>query len=121
MRYKNTYLNSNLKYDFIAHIRPTSPLRKISQMKKAIKFFMKSNFTSLRSVHEMKETAYKTFEIRKGKLKPLINSIFNDKAKFGVATFGTGVRGEQTNVKFKASGIGRFSDPTSVFVDYTDL
>ena len=42
-------------------------------MKKAIKFFMKSNFTSLRSVHEMKETAYKTFEIRKGKLKPLKN------------------------------------------------
>tara|TARA_Y100000817_G_scaffold291547_1_gene263164 strand:+ start:118 stop:798 length:681 start_codon:yes stop_codon:yes gene_type:complete len=67
----------NLKYDFIAHIRPTSPLRKISQMKKAIKFFMKSNFTSLRSVHEMKETAYKTFEIRKGKLKPLKNIKFS--------------------------------------------
>ncbi len=51
-----------------------------------------------------------------------INEIFNDKKpKIGVATFGTGVRGEQTNVKFKASGIGKFSDPTSVFVDYTDL
>ena len=51
-----------------------------------------------------------------------INEIFNDKKpKIGVATFGTGVRGEQTNVRFKASGIGKFSDPTSVFVDYTDL
>ena len=51
-----------------------------------------------------------------------INEIFNEKKpKIGVATFGTGVRGEQTNVKFKASGIGKFSDPTSVFVDYTNL
>ena len=51
-----------------------------------------------------------------------INEIFNDKKpKIGVATFGTGVRGEQTNVKFKASGIGKFSDPSSVFVDYTNL
>ena len=53
-----------------------------------------------------------------------INEIFNEKKpKIGVATFGTGVRGseENPNVKFKASGIGRFSDPTSVFVDYTDL
>ena len=51
-----------------------------------------------------------------------INEIFNDKKpKIGVATFGTGVRGDQTNVRFKPTGIGKFSDPTSVFVDYTDL
>ena len=53
-----------------------------------------------------------------------IKEIFNEKKpKIGVATFGTGVRGseENPNVRFKASGIGRFSDPTSVFVDYTDL
>ena len=51
-----------------------------------------------------------------------INEIFNEKKpKIGVATFGTGVRGDQTNVKFKSTGIGKFSDPTSVFVDYTDL
>ena len=53
-----------------------------------------------------------------------INEIFKEKKpKIGVATFGTGVRGseENPNVRFKASGIGRFSDPTSVFVDYTDL
>ena len=51
-----------------------------------------------------------------------INEIFNEKKpKIGVATFGTGVRGDQTNVRFKGSGIGRFSDPTSVFVDYTNL
>ena len=51
-----------------------------------------------------------------------INEIFNDKKpKIGVATFGTGVRGDQTNVRFKPTGIGKFSDPTSVFVDYTDF
>jgi len=51
-----------------------------------------------------------------------INEIFNEKKpKIGVATFGTGVRGDQTNVKFKPTGIGKFSDPTSVFVDYTNL
>ena len=51
-----------------------------------------------------------------------IKEIFNDKkSKIGVATFGTGVRGDQTNVRFKPTGIGKFSDPTSVFVDYTDL
>ena len=55
-----------------------------------------------------------------GKLKPLINSIFNDKAKLGVATFGTGVRGsaENPNVRFAGGGIGPFADPKSVFVDY---
>ena len=56
-----------------------------------------------------------------GKLKPLINSIFNDKAKLGVATFGTGVRGDQTNVRFRGGGIGQFRDPSSVFVDYENL
>ena len=53
-----------------------------------------------------------------------INEIFNEKKpKIGVATFGTGVRGseENPNVRFKGTGIGRFSDPTSVFVDYTNL
>jgi len=53
-----------------------------------------------------------------------INEIFNEKKpKIGVATFGTGVRGseENPNVRFKGTGIGKFSDPTSVFVDYTNL
>ena len=50
-----------------------------------------------------------------------INEIFNEKKpKIGVATFGTGVRGseENPNVRFKGTGIGRFGDPSSVFVDY---
>ena len=53
-----------------------------------------------------------------GKLRPLINAIFTEKPKLGIAAFGTGVRGKSDNVRFKGKGIGGFSDPSSVFVDY---
>ena len=54
-----------------------------------------------------------------GKLREKIDQIFTDKRpKLGVATFGTGVRGKSTNVRFTGGGIGGFSDPSSVFVDY---
>ena len=55
-----------------------------------------------------------------GKLRPLIDKIFTERPKLGVATFGTGVRGsaENPNVRFTGSGIGQFADPKSVFVDY---
>ena len=65
--------NINTNYNFIAHIRPTSPLRKVEQLKKAVKIFIGSNYNSLRSVHEMPETSYKTLEINRGLLKPLRN------------------------------------------------
>jgi len=53
-----------------------------------------------------------------GKLRPLIDKIFTERPKLGVAAFGTGVRGKSDNVRFKGKGIGQFSDPSSVFVDY---
>ena len=53
-----------------------------------------------------------------GKLRPIINAIFTDKPKLGIAAFGTGVRGKSKNVRFTGGGIGAFSDPSSVFVDY---
>ena len=51
--------------DALVHIRPTTPLRDPFILDKAIeKFFSKKNeLTSLRSVHEMSESAYKSFEI----------------------------------------------------------
>ena len=51
-------------------------------------------------------------------LRNLINQIFTDKPKLGIAAFGTGVRGKSDNVRFTGGGIGQFSDPSSVFVDY---
>lgn len=69
--------NINFDYEFIAHIRPTSPLRKTFDLNKAIKLFVKSKYNSLRSVHAMPETAYKSVEIINGKLKPLRNIKLN--------------------------------------------
>tara|TARA_Y100000590_G_C15730779_1_gene1016941 strand:- start:2957 stop:3673 length:717 start_codon:yes stop_codon:yes gene_type:complete len=62
-----------LNYDFIAHIRPTTPLRSTRDLDRAITAFSKSNYHSLRSIHEMPETAYKSFEKKGNYLKPLKN------------------------------------------------
>ena len=70
---KHLIKNVEKDYEFIAHIRPTSPLRKVNDLKLAIKQFINSNFSSLRSVHDMSETSYKSVEILKGQLKPLRN------------------------------------------------
>ena len=53
------------KSDALVHIRPTTPLRDPSILDKAIEVFFnkKSELTSLRSVHEMSESAYKCFEV----------------------------------------------------------
>ena len=59
--------------DFLVHIRPTTPFRDPSLIDAAVEAFVNaSQGTALRSVHEMSESAYKTFEIAaSGKLKRL--------------------------------------------------
>ena len=54
--------------DYIVHIRPTTPLRVPELIDAAIEAFASSGkpATALRSVHEMAESAYKTFEIAPG-------------------------------------------------------
>ena len=48
----------------IVHIRPTSPLRDPLVIDQAITTFLENpNRTALRSIHEMSESAYKSFEI----------------------------------------------------------
>jgi len=50
--------------DMIIHLRPTSPFRDPSLMDNIINQHVNDfKYTSLRSVHEMSESAYKTFEI----------------------------------------------------------
>jgi N-acylneuraminate cytidylyltransferase len=52
------------KPDFIIHLRPTTPFRDPQVIDSAVDLFLsKPELTSLRSVHEMSESAYKTFEI----------------------------------------------------------
>lgn len=49
---------------YVVHMRPTTPLRDPVLIDEAISAFINNpNATALRSVHEMPESAYKTFEI----------------------------------------------------------
>ncbi len=70
------WFKNNLKEpEYIAHIRPTTPLRNPKLIDKAIDTFVKSKKgTALRSVHEMSESAYKNFEIaEKGNLQTIFS------------------------------------------------
>jgi N-acylneuraminate cytidylyltransferase len=67
----------------IVHIRPTTPLRNPQIISDAVINFikLKNEITALRSVHEMSESAYKTFEVsEQGFLKPLASVADGDKA-----------------------------------------
>ncbi len=59
--------------ELLVHIRPTTPYRVPALIDDAIRAFqIEQRATSLRSVHEMSESAYKTFEIASaGQLKQL--------------------------------------------------
>ena len=50
-------------------LRPTTPLRNIKVVKNAISIFDPDRYTSLRSVHELSESSFKTFTIEQGILK----------------------------------------------------
>jgi N-acylneuraminate cytidylyltransferase len=53
--------------DLVVHIRPTTPLRHPKLIDEAVRAFKNSpNATALRSVQEMPESAYKTFELAPG-------------------------------------------------------
>lgn len=53
--------------EYIVHIRPTTPLRDPEVIDEAVKAFIAApKATALRSVHEMSESAYKTFEMAEG-------------------------------------------------------
>jgi N-acylneuraminate cytidylyltransferase len=61
--------------EYFAHLRPTTPIRDPLVIDKAIKSFIGSDYSSLRSVHKMSDTSYKTFEIENEKLKVLFSDI----------------------------------------------
>jgi CMP-N,N'-diacetyllegionaminic acid synthase len=65
------------KPDALVHIRPTTPLRDPSILDKAIELFFskQDELTSLRSVHEMSESAYKSFEVNAKGFLTTIGSI----------------------------------------------
>ena len=64
--------------DYIIHLRPTTPLRDPSILDSAIEKFMNNGgATSLRSAHEMSETAYKQFELEGKYFKTICTSSFD--------------------------------------------
>jgi len=75
--------------DALVHIRPTTPLRDPLVLDNAIEIFFskKHELTSLRSVHEMSESAYKSFEIS---------------SQGFLATIGSVVSGEKANLPRQA-------------------
>lgn len=67
----------NLYPEYLVHIRPTTPIRDPEVIDKAISTFTTTkDFNSLRSVHKMSESSYKTLEINDGVLTPL--TLFGD-------------------------------------------
>jgi N-acylneuraminate cytidylyltransferase len=63
---------------YLVHLRPTTPLREPKHIDAAIELMRQNNnATSLRSVHEMSETAYKTVEIDRDYLKCICSGSFD--------------------------------------------
>jgi len=64
--------NEGYQPEHIIHLRPTTPLREVSYVESAMEAMKRDNqATALRSIHEMSESAYKTFEIDEGYLKSI--------------------------------------------------
>lgn len=69
--------NEGIVPEYFAHLRPTSPIRFPEIINKAVEIFIKSDNTALRSVHQMSDTSYKTFEIENQRLKTLFDGNFD--------------------------------------------
>jgi CMP-N-acetylneuraminic acid synthetase len=96
------------KPDALVHIRPTTPLRDPSILDNAIEMFFskKDELTSLRSVHEMSESAYKSFEVNdKGFLSTIGSIESGDKANLPRQSFPK---------TYAANGYGDVLDPTYI-------
>ncbi len=63
--------NRKIKFDTVLLLQPTSPLRKIEEIKKAIKLFKQKKFKSLASVTQMRESPYECLEKKNKKWKYL--------------------------------------------------
>ena len=69
----NFFEEKKLDFEYIVFLRPTTPQRDVKIINKAIKKFINSKYESLRSVHEMSETSFKSFKKRNDKLVTLLD------------------------------------------------
>ena len=74
--------------DLFIHLRPTTPLRDVNIVDKAIKIMVNAKNSSLRSVHETSSSVYKYFEIKKNKLVTIFDNDNNiEKSNFNRQSF----------------------------------
>jgi CMP-N,N'-diacetyllegionaminic acid synthase len=70
--------NEGYQPEYIVHLRPTTPLREGCHIASALEAIKNNKeATALRSLHEMSESAYKTFEIEKGYMKSVYTQSFD--------------------------------------------
>lgn len=79
--------NDNYIPDIIIHLRPTQPCRKIDDINKCLKLFIKNRdkFDSLRTVIPVEKSPYKMYNIKNNMLIPLFNDINRIKEPFNQA------------------------------------
>ena len=65
--------NENFVPEYFVHLRPTTPFRDPKVLDTAIKEFVCSDYSALRSCHKMSESSYKTFEIENDMFKCVCN------------------------------------------------
>lgn len=69
--------NENFVPEYFVHLRPTTPLRDSEVLDDAIKEFVGSKYSALRSCHKMSESSYKTFEVDQDILKCICSGDYN--------------------------------------------
>lgn len=70
--------NEGYQPQYLVHLRPTTPLREPKYIDTAIEQIKRdASATALRSVHEMSESAYKTYEIERDYLKSIGSGSFD--------------------------------------------
>jgi len=73
--------NEGYRPEFLVHLRPTTPFREARYIEGAIEAIKKdTTATALRSLHEMSESAYKTFEIENAYMKSVFLGSFDIEA-----------------------------------------
>ena len=76
---KHRLINGKKVPKYFLHLRPTTPIRNISTLNKAINTFKKKskNFTSLRTITHMSNPAYRSFRIKSNKLSAIFKIDYN--------------------------------------------
>jgi CMP-N,N'-diacetyllegionaminic acid synthase len=74
-RHATSWLQDNEDFtpEYLVHLRPTTPFREPKVLDKAIKEFICSDYSALRSCHKMSESSYKTFEVENNIFKRICN------------------------------------------------